>query len=95
MSSWLVLVIALALVLAAAYFAFSGLGRRVSFLAGFVIFVGLLLGVGWMASRQDWLPSGLPASVEGLLSLLWDPFRSVFGLVGDLFRASLVGANLY
>ena len=87
MTTLLVVVsVVLILILAVVFFLFRGVGCFIYWFVGLIVFAGILLGIGWLASHRDRLPFDPPASVDSFLSFVSDPIFFIVDLVEGFFR---------
>ena len=94
MAVWLAILLVLLLVIAAFFYLFRKVGRVVFWLLGLMVFVGVLLGIGWLSTRRDRLPFGLPKSVESLLEFVADPIYFTIDLFEGFFQILLFAPGL-
>ena len=74
------------LILAVVFFLFRGVSGFIYWFIGLIVLAGILLGIGWLASRREGLPFDLPAPVDSFLSFVSDPIFFIIDLVEGFFR---------
>ena len=82
----LLFVASVVLILAVVLFLFRRVGCLIYWFVGLFFFVGILLGIGWLASHRDRLPFDLPVSADSFLSFVSDPIFFTIDLVEGFFR---------
>ena len=82
----LLVVVSVVLILVVVFFLFRGVGCFIYWFVGLIVFAGILLGIGWLASHRDRLPFDPPASVDSFLSFVSDPIFFIIDLVEGFFR---------
>ena len=82
----LLVVVSVVLILAVVFFLFRGVSGFIYWFIGLIVLAGILLGIGWLASRREGLPFDLPAPVDSFLSFVSDPIFFIIDLVEGFFR---------
>ena len=82
----LLVVVSVVLILAVVFFLFRQASGFIYWFVGLIVLVGILMGIGWLASYRDRLPSNLPAPVDSFLSFVSDPIFFIIDLVEGFFR---------
>ncbi len=82
----LLFVVSVVLILAVVLFLFRRASSLIYWFVGLFVFVGILLGIGWLASHRDRLPFDLPVSVDSFLSFVPDPVFFTIDLVEGFFQ---------
>ena len=94
MAVWLAILVVVLLVVATFFYLFRKVGRVVFWFLGLMVFVGALLGIGWLSTRRDRLPFSLPKPVESLLEFVADPIYFTIDLVDGFFQILLFAPGL-
>ena len=82
----LLVVVSVVLILAVFFFLFRGVSGFIYWFIGLIVLAGILMGIGWLASHRDRLPSNLPVPVDSFLSFVSDPIFFIIDLVEGFFR---------
>ena len=79
-------VVSVVLILAVVFFLFRQASGFIYWFVGLIVLVGILMGIGWLASHREGLPFDLPVPVDSFLSFVSDPIFFIIDLVEGFFR---------